>query len=37
VGRELGVEVVLEGRVRGADGRLRIATQLVRVSDGAYL
>lgn len=33
IGRELGVEHALEGSVRRAGGRVRIAAQLVRVAD----
>jgi len=37
IGRELGVEHVLEGSVRGDRGRVRIAAQLIRVSDEAHV
>jgi len=37
IGRELGVESVLEGSVRKAANRLRITAQLVTVSDGYHL
>jgi TolB-like protein/Flp pilus assembly protein TadD len=37
VGRELGVDYVLEGRVRKADGRVRIAAQLLDAVAGAHL
>jgi serine/threonine-protein kinase len=37
IGRELGVETVLEGSVRKAANRLRITAQLVTVSDGYHL
>jgi adenylate cyclase len=37
IGRRLGVETVLEGSVRKADGRLRITAQLIKVSDGCHL
>ena len=33
VGRELGVQYVLEGTVRRARGRVRVATRLIQVSD----
>jgi tetratricopeptide (TPR) repeat protein len=33
IGRELGIDYVVEGSVRNADGRLRIASTLVRVLD----
>lgn len=33
VGRELGVEFLLEGNVRRARGRLRVAARLIQVSD----
>jgi TolB-like protein/Tfp pilus assembly protein PilF len=33
IGRELGVHYVLEGAVRRARGRVRVATQLIQVSD----
>jgi TolB-like protein/DNA-binding winged helix-turn-helix (wHTH) protein/Tfp pilus assembly protein PilF len=35
IGRELGVDYVVEGDVRGAGGRLRISTRLVRVAGQA--
>jgi adenylate cyclase len=37
VGRELGVRYVLEGSVRKAAGRVRIAAQLVDAESGAHL
>jgi TolB-like protein/Tfp pilus assembly protein PilF len=37
IGRELGVEYVLEGSVRRAGGRVRIAAKLVQVSDETQL
>jgi TolB-like protein/Tfp pilus assembly protein PilF len=37
VGRELGVHYVLEGSLRRAGGRLRIAAQLVDAANGAHL
>jgi TolB-like protein/Flp pilus assembly protein TadD len=37
IGRALGVDAVLEGSVRRAEDRLRIAVQLVDVSDGCQL
>ena len=37
VGRELGVRYVLEGSVRKAAGRLRIAGQLIDASTGAHI
>ncbi|TJW30562.1 MAG: adenylate cyclase, partial [Mesorhizobium sp.] len=37
VGRELGVRYVVEGSVRRAGDRLRIAGQLIDTSTGAYL
>ncbi len=37
IGRELGVDHVLEGSVRQAGGRLRITAQLIRVSDETHL
>jgi TolB-like protein/tetratricopeptide (TPR) repeat protein len=37
IGRELGVRYVLEGSVRKADKRLRIAGQLVEASTGMHL
>jgi TolB-like protein/DNA-binding winged helix-turn-helix (wHTH) protein/Tfp pilus assembly protein PilF len=37
IGRELGVNYLLEGSVRRADGRVRITTQLVRASDQTNL
>ena len=33
IGRELGIDYVVEGSVRNADGRLRIASTLVRIRD----
>jgi TolB-like protein/Tfp pilus assembly protein PilF len=37
IGRELGVEYVVEGSVRRADGRVRISAQLIQVSDQTHL
>jgi TolB-like protein/Tfp pilus assembly protein PilF len=37
IGRELGVEAVLEGSVRRAGNRLRITAQLINVADGFHL
>jgi TolB-like protein len=37
VGRELGVRCVLEGSVRKARGRVRVAAQLIEASSGAHL
>ena len=37
MGRALGVDTVLEGSVRRAEGRLRIAVQLINVADGFHL
>ncbi len=37
IGRELGVEFVLEGSVRRAGDRIRITTQLIQVSDQSNL
>jgi tetratricopeptide (TPR) repeat protein len=37
VGRELGVDAVLEGSVQRSSGRLRITAQLTRTSDGIAL
>jgi len=37
VGKELGVESVLEGSVRKAGARLRITAQLISVADGYHL
>jgi adenylate cyclase len=37
VGRELGVRYVLEGSVRKAGGRVRIAGQLIEAATGAHL
>jgi adenylate cyclase len=37
IGRELGVRYVLEGSVRKAGGRVRIAGQLIDVATGAHL
>ena len=37
IGRELGVDYVVEGSVRRAGDRVRVAAQLVRTSDGTHL
>ena len=37
VGRELGVDYIVEGSVRRAGNRVRVAAQLVRAADGAQL
>ncbi len=37
IGRDLGVETVLEGSVRKAGSRLRITAQLISVVDGCHL
>ncbi|MCC6362795.1 MAG: hypothetical protein IT165_04685 [Bryobacterales bacterium] len=37
VGKQLGVELVLEGSVRRSGDRLRISAQLVKASDGYHL
>ena len=37
VGRELGVRYVLEGSVRKAGGRVRIAAQLIEAETGVHL
>ena len=37
IGRELGVDYVVEGSVRRAGDRVRVAAQLVRASDGTHL
>lgn len=37
IGRELRVDYILEGGVRGAGDRMRITTQLVQVEDQTYL
>jgi adenylate cyclase len=37
IGRKLGVDTVLEGSVRKAEGRLRITAQLTKVADGYHL
>lgn len=37
IGRELGVQYVLEGSVRNSRGRMRISTQLVEAESGAHV
>jgi len=37
MGRQLGVETLLEGSVRRAGDRLRVTTQLINVADGCHL
>jgi TolB-like protein/Flp pilus assembly protein TadD len=37
MGRQLGVETLLEGSVRRAGNRLRVTTQLINVIDGCHL
>lgn len=37
IGRELGVDYIVEGSVRRAGDRVRVAAQLVRTSDGSHL
>ena len=37
IGRELGVDFILEGSVRRENGRARISAQLIRVSDQTHL
>ena len=37
IGRELGVEALLEGRVQRAGDRLRVTVQLIRVRDDVAL
>jgi len=37
IGQALGVDAVLEGSVRAAGTRLRVATQLVNITDGCHL
>ncbi|MCI0491126.1 MAG: tetratricopeptide repeat protein, partial [Blastocatellia bacterium] len=37
IGRELGVDYLVEGSIRSEDGRARITVQLVRVSDQSHL
>lgn len=37
IGRQLGVNTILEGSVRKSDGMVRITAQLVKVSDGYHL
>lgn len=37
IGRELGVDYVLEGSVRRAGGRVRVTAQLIQVSDQTHL
>ena len=36
-GRELGVEVVVEGNIQRADDRIRVTSRLINVSDGTSL
>jgi TolB-like protein len=33
-GRELGVEIILDGTIQTANNRIRISAQLLRASDG---
>ena len=37
IGRELGVDYILEGSVRREGGRARVSAQLIRVSDQTHL
>jgi TolB-like protein/Tfp pilus assembly protein PilF len=37
IGRELGVDYILEGSVRREGGKARVSAQLIRVSDQTYL
>ncbi len=37
IGRELGADYILEGSVRRSDGRVRIAAQLIQVSDQTHV
>ena len=37
VGRDLGVDFLLEGKVQNTDGQIKLTAQLVRVNDGASL
>jgi TolB-like protein len=37
IGRELGVDYILEGSVRRADNRVRVTAQLIQVSDETHL
>lgn len=37
IGRELGVDYVLEGSVRGTAGQIRVTTQLIRVRDQTHV
>ncbi len=37
IGRELGVDAVLEGNIRQADQRIRVTVQLINVTDGRAL
>ena len=37
IGRELGVDYILEGSIRRENGRARISAQLIRVSDQTHL
>jgi adenylate cyclase len=37
IGKELGVETILEGSLRKSGDKLRITAQLIRVSDGSHI
>jgi DNA-binding winged helix-turn-helix (wHTH) protein/TolB-like protein len=37
VGRELGVDAVLDGRIQRENDRIRLTVQLIRVADGVHL
>ena len=37
IGKELGVDMVLEGSIRSAGSRLRVTVQLANVADGYHL